>query len=145
MSKGESFDEVTVFELIKANPLEINQIDEQFIVNLMSRVSNASLLVTHIKKLKDLSTRRKLQETSKLINSIANDLVTHTAESAVSKAQSLVQNLDFGAGEDKLKHAHEFSKQAVKEFLDRHMAIHNQMPYEGGIKTGFYCLRQQAW
>ncbi|MER8170729.1 replicative DNA helicase, partial [Acinetobacter baumannii] len=79
--------------LIKANPLEINQIDEQFIVNLMSRVSNASLLVTHIKKLKDFSTRRKLQETSKLINSIANDLLTHTAESAVSKAQSLVQNL----------------------------------------------------
>lgn len=83
----------------------------------MSRVSNASLLVTHIKKLKDLSTRRKLQETSKLINSIANDLVTHTAESAVSKAQALVQNLDFGAGEDKLKHAHEFSKQAVKSSL----------------------------
>lgn len=140
LSKGESFDEVAVFELIKANPLEINQIDEQFIVNLMSRVSNASLLVTHIKKLKDFSTRRKLQETSKLINSIANDLVTHTAESAVSKAQSLVQNLDFGAGEEKLKHAHEFSKEAVKEFLDRHMAIHNQMPYEGGIKTGFTAL-----
>lgn len=140
LNKGEAFDEVTVFELIKANPLEANQIDEQFLVNLMNRASNVSLLVTHIKKLKDFSTRRKLQETSKLISSIANDMATHTAESAVNKAQSLVQNLDFGAGEEKLKHAHEFSKEAVKEFLDRHMAIHNQMPYEGGIKTGFTAL-----
>ncbi len=136
-AKGEAFDEITVWEIIRTNAIESRSVDEQFIVNLMNRISQYTLIDTHVKKLKDLSIRRKLQDTSKLIGSIANDMVTHTADSAVSKSQNLLQNLDLGSGADKLKHAHEFSKEAVKEFLDRHMALHNNTQFDGGIKTGF--------
>lgn len=136
-SKGESFDEVTVYELIKANTLEHSQIDEKFIMNLMSAIKQPYTLETHIKKLKDFSSRRRLQDTSKLINSIAVDMVTHTAETAINKAQNLVQNLDLGAREEKLKHAHEFSKVAISEFIHRHQALHAGVPFDGGIRTGF--------
>ncbi|WP_228268665.1 DnaB-like helicase N-terminal domain-containing protein [Acinetobacter soli] len=59
-AKGESFDEVTVYELIKANTLEHNQIDEKFITNLMSAIKQPYTLETHIKKLKDFASRRLL-------------------------------------------------------------------------------------
>lgn len=136
-AKGEAFDEVTIFELIKANSLEAKEIDEQFIVNLMSAVRSATLLNTHLKKLKEFSVRRKIQDLSKHIGAIAVDTVSYDAETAIQKVQQLTNNLESGTVENTLKHAHEFSKAAVTEFLARHQAIHENKPYYGGVKTGF--------
>lgn len=137
--KGESFDFITIWDLIKNNHQE-KEIPEQYLIDLNSRTATALMFETHLAKLKDLSARRRLHDTSKLINSIAVDMVTHTAETAVSKAQSLIQNLDLGAGEEKLKHAHEFSKVAISEFIHRHQALHAGVPFDGGIRTGFTAL-----
>lgn len=136
-AKGEAYDEVTLWELIRSNGLENTVIDEQFLVNLMSRIAQYSLLGTHIKKLKDFSTRRKIQDASKQIGALALDMVSHTSETALNRAQALVTGLDIGQVDDKLKHAHEFSKEAIGEFLDRHAALHENRAFEGGIKTGF--------
>lgn len=136
-AKGEAFDEVTIFELIKANSLEAKEIDEQFIVNLMNSVRSATLLNTHLKKLKEFSVRRKIQDLSKHIGTIAVDTVSYDAETAIQKVQQLTNGLESGAVENTLKHAHEFSKAAVTEFLTRHQAIHENKPYYGGVKTGF--------
>ncbi|WP_151833547.1 replicative DNA helicase [Acinetobacter ursingii] len=137
--KGESFDFITIWDLIKNNHQE-KEIPEQYLIDLNSRTATALMFETHLAKLKDLSARRRLHDTSKLINSIAVDMVTHTAETAVSKAQSLIQNLDLGAGDEKLKHAHEFSKVAISEFIHRHQALHAGVPFDGGIRTGFTAL-----
>lgn len=136
-AKGEAFDEVTIFELIKANSLEAKEIDEQFIVNLMNSVRSATLLNTHLKKLKEFSVRRKIQDLSKHIGTIAVDTVSYDAETAIQKVQQLTNSLESGVVENTLKHAHEFSKAAVTEFLTRHQAIHENKPYYGGVKTGF--------
>ena len=139
-AKGESFDEVIVFDLIKSNPLESREIDEQFIANLMSRLALPSLLATHIKKLKEFSLRRKIQDASKLIAAVANDMATHTAETALSKAHSILQGIESSSSNESLKHAHEFSKLAVTEFIERHQALHENKPYSFGVKTGFTAL-----
>ncbi len=134
--KGESLDAVTIFELIKNNHQE-KDVSEQYLIELNSLITTTLMFETHLAKLKDLSARRRLQDTSKLISAMAVDMATHTAETAISKAQSLIQNLDLGAGEEKLKHAHEFSKVAISEFIDRHQALHAGVPFDGGIRTGF--------
>lgn len=134
--KGESLDAVTIFELIKINHQE-KEVSEQYLIELNNRITTTLMFETHLAKLKDLSARRRLQDTSKLISAMAVDMATHTAETAVSKAQSLVQNLDLGVGEEKLKHAHEFSKVAISEFIHRHQALHDGVPFDGGIRTGF--------
>lgn len=134
--KGESLDAVTIFELIKINHQE-KEVSEQYLIELNNRITTTLIFETHLAKLKDLSARRRLQDTSKLISAMAVDMATHTAETAVSKAQSLVQNLDLGVGEEKLKHAHEFSKVAISEFINRHQALHAGVPFDGGIRTGF--------
>ena len=134
--KGESLDAVTIFELIKINHQE-KEVSEQYLIELNNRITTTLMFETHLAKLKDLSARRRLQDTSKLISAMAVDMATHTAETAVSKAQSLVQNLDLGVGEEKLKHAHEFSKMAISEFIHRHQALHAGVPFDGGIRTGF--------
>lgn len=134
--KGESLDAVTIFELIKINHQE-KDVSEQYLIELNNRITTTLMFETHLAKLKDLSARRRLQDTSKLISAMAVDMATHTAETAVSKAQSLVQNLDLGVGEEKLKHAHEFSKVAISEFIHRHQALHAGVPFDGGIRTGF--------
>lgn len=134
--KGESLDAVTIFELIKINHQE-KEVSEQYLIELNNRITTTLMFETHLAKLKDLSARRRLQDTSKLISAMAVDMATHTAETAVSKAQSLVQNLDLGVGEEKLKHAHEFSKVAISEFIQRHQALHAGVPFDGGIRTGF--------
>lgn len=134
--KGESLDAVTIFELIKINHHE-KEVSEQYLIELNNRITTTLMFETHLAKLKDLSARRRLQDTSKLISAMAVDMATHTAETAVSKAQSLVQNLDLGVGEEKLKHAHEFSKVAISEFIHRHQALHAGVPFDGGIRTGF--------
>lgn len=134
--KGESLDAVTIFELIKINYQE-KEVTEQYLIDVNNRITTTLMFETHLAKLKDLSARRRLQDTSKLISAMAVDMATHTAETAVSKAQSLVQNLDLGVGEEKLKHAHEFSKMAISEFIHRHEALHAGVPFDGGIRTGF--------
>lgn len=134
--KGESLDAVTIFELIKINHQE-KEVSEQYLIEVNNRITTTLMFETHLAKLKDLSARRRLQDTSKLISAMAVDMATHTAETAVSKAQSLVQNLDLGVGEEKLKHAHEFSKMAISEFIHRHEALHAGVPFDGGIRTGF--------
>ena len=134
--KGESLDAVTIFELIKINHQE-KEVSEQYLIELNNRITTTLMFETHLAKLKDLSARRRLQDTSKLISAMAVDMATHTAETAVSKAQSLVQNLDLGVGEEKLKHAHEFSKVAISEFIHRHQALDAGVPFDGGIRTGF--------
>jgi len=137
--KGESLDPVTIWELIRINNHE-NDVSEKYLMELTGRITTTLMFDTHLAKMKDLSARRRLQDTSKLISSMAVDMATHTAETAVSKAQSLIQNLDLGSGEEKLKHAHEFSKVAISEFMQRHQALHDGVAFDGGICTGFTAL-----
>ena len=67
-------------------------------------------------------------------------MVGHSSDSAINKAQSLLQNMSHSASDDYLKHAHEFTKEAIGEFLARHEALHSQVSFDGGIRTGFTAL-----
>lgn len=138
--KGEAYDQVMLWELIRANAIEANAVDEKFILNLMSCYCPHSLLPTHLKKLKDFATRRKIQDVSKQIGTLAFDMVSYTSETALNRAQALVSGLETGSVDNRLKHAHEFSKDAIKEFLERHTALHNNTAFDGGIRTGFFEL-----
>ena len=138
--KGEAYDQVMIWELIRANAVEVNAVDEKFILNLMGCYCPHSLLPTHLKKLKDFATRRKIQDVSKQIGTLALDMVSYTSETALNRAQALVSGLETGSVDNRLKHAHEFSKDAIKEFLERHTALHNNTAFDGGIRTGFYEL-----
>lgn len=135
--KGESHDELTVWELIRANAIESAAVDEKFLMNLMSMIAQPSLLPTHIGKLKDFTMRRKIQDAGKKMGVLANDMVSYTTEMALNEAQALITNLESNQSVEQLKHAHEFSKQAVSEFLERHTALHTNQRFDGGIRTGF--------
>lgn len=138
--KGEAYDQVMLWELIRANAIEVKAVDEKFILNLMCCYCPHSLLPTHLKKLKDFATRRKIQDVSKQIGTLALDMVSYTSETALNRAQALVSGLETGSVDNRLKHAHEFSKDAIKEFLERHTALHNNTAFDGGIRTGFFEL-----
>ena len=138
--KGEAYDQVMIWELIRANAVEANAVDEKFILNLMGCYCPNALLPTHLKKLKDFATRRKIQDVSKQIGTVALDMVSYTSETALNRAQALVSGLETGLVDNRLKHAHEFSKDAIKEFLERHTALHNNTAFDGGIRTGFFEL-----
>lgn len=139
-AKGESHDELTIWELIRSNPVELAVINEKFLINLMGAAAQRSLISTHIKKLKDFALRRKMQDASKQISTVALDMLGHTPESALNRAQAIVSSIDGGQHDEKLKHAHEFSKEAVAEFVQRNIALGQGVKFDGGIKTGFVAL-----
>ena len=136
-SKGESYDVMMVWELIRANSLEEKQVDEAYLIELTGIVSAPSLLNTHIRKLKDLATRRQIQDLSKHIAVIAVDTVSYTSESAIEKVQSLASSLDGGTTEQATMSVAEISKDVLASIIDRHEKQHAGVEVKLGVKTGF--------
>jgi len=136
-SKGESYDVMIVWELIRANSLDERQVDEAYLTELTGIVSAPSLLNTHIKKLKDLATRRQIQDLSKHIAVIAVDTVSYTSESAIEKVQSLTSSLDGGTTEQATMSVAEISQDVLASIIERHEKQHAGIEVKLGVKTGF--------
>lgn len=136
-SKGESYDVMMVWELIRANSLDERQVDEVYLTELTGIVSAPSLLNTHIKKLKDLATRRQIQDLSKHIAVIAVDTVSYTSESAIEKVQSLTSSLDGGTTEQATMSVAEISQDVLASIIERHEKQHAGIEVKLGVKTGF--------
>lgn len=135
--KGEGHDAVVIWELIRSNPTECSQIDESYILELSSAISLPSLISTHIKTLKDLSTRRKIAELSKHINTIANDTQSYTGETAIEKVQSLVSSLDGSSAQQATLSVEAIALDVLQDIIDRHQKIHSGIEVKAGVKTGF--------
>lgn len=135
--KGEGHNEILIWELIRAHSLEVKAVPEQYLVEIMGCSAIPTMLGSHIKKLKDLATRRKIQDLSKNIGVVAVDTVTYSAEAALDRVQTLVSNLDGNSHEDKTMSASDLSKEVLANILDMHEKIHAGIEVKRGIKTGF--------
>lgn len=135
--KGEGHDAVVVWEQIRSNPVESTQIDETYIMELSSAISLPRLIPTHIKTLKDLSTRRKIADLSKHISTIANDTLTYTGETAIEKVQSLVSGLDNTSTQQATLSVEAIAVDVLTDIIDRHQKIHAGIEVKAGVKTGF--------
>ncbi|HCW3925450.1 TPA: replicative DNA helicase, partial [Acinetobacter baumannii] len=74
--KGEGHNEILIWELIRSHTLEVKTVPEQYMIELMSGAVVYTMLGSLVKKLKDFSTRRKIQELSKNIGVVAVDTVS---------------------------------------------------------------------
>src|SRR5690606_33195678 len=97
--KGESHASVIIWDRIRTNSADATQVSESYMIELASNLGVPTLIPTHIKKLKEFSTRRKIQDLGKHISTIANDTLSYTGETAIEKVQSLASSLDNTAVE----------------------------------------------
>ncbi|MBF6792152.1 replicative DNA helicase [Acinetobacter baumannii] len=138
--KGEGHNEILIWELIRSHTLEVKTVPEQYMIELMSGAVVYTMLGSLVKKLKDFSTRRKIQELSKNIGVVAVDTVSYSAEAALDRVQTLVSSLDGNSHENKTMSANDLSKQVLANILDKHEKIHAGVEIKRGIKTGFFEL-----
>ena len=106
-------------------------------MELSSAISLPRLIPTHIKTLKDLSTRRKIADLSKHISTIANDTLTYTGETAIEKVQSLVSGLDNTTTQQATLSVEAIAVDVLTDIIDRHQKIHAGIEVKAGVKTGF--------
>ncbi|MGE9758099.1 replicative DNA helicase [Acinetobacter baumannii] len=138
--KGEGHNEILIWELIRSHTLEVKTVPEQYMIELMSGAVVYTMLGSLVKKLKDFSTRRKIQELSKNIGVVAVDTVSYSAEAALDRVQTLVSSLDGNSHENKTMSAGDLSKLVLANILDKHEKIHAGVEVKRGIKTGFFEL-----
>lgn len=136
-AKGEACDSVTIWELIRKNSNDAAAINEEFLINLMTSVAHINALPTHIKQLKEFATRRKIQEISKAISTVAKDTVSYSADSAVERVQALVSDLDCSNADKSAMKASDIAKNVLASIIDRHQKIHDGIDVKIGVKTGF--------
>ena len=135
--KGEGHNEILIWELIRAHSLEVKTVPEKYLVEIMGCSAIPTLLNSHIKKLKDFSTRRKIQDLSKNIGVVAVDTVSYSAETALDRVQTLVANMESNSHEDRTMSAADLSKEVLANLLDMHEKLHAGIEIKRGIKTGF--------
>ena len=136
-NKGESHDSIVIWECIRRNAMELQQCTEEYFTELSSTIAHFGLLNTHIKKLKDLSTRRRIHDVSKHIATVASDTLSYTSETAIEKAQALVSGLDGGVADSDTHSVSDIANDVLKDILDRHQKIHEGIEVKVGVKTGF--------
>lgn len=135
--KGESHDSVIIWERIRTNSAEANQVSESYMIELASNLGVPTLIPTHIKKLKEFSTRRKIQDLGKHISTIANDTLSYTGETAIEKVQSLASSLDNTAVEQSTLSVKSIAENVLESIIDRHQKMHDGIEIKIGVKTGF--------
>ena len=137
-NKGEGHDAVVIWDRIRSNSLESSQVNESYIMELSSVMALPRLIQTHVKTLKDLSTRRKIAELSKHVSVIANDTTSYTAETAIERVQSLVSNLDSTVQTQGTFKISDVTRRVVSNVIDRHQKLHDGInPDVDILKTGF--------
>lgn len=135
--KGEACDAVTIWELIRKNAVDLAAVNEDFLMNLMTSVAHLHSLPTHVKQLSDFATRRKIQDLSKTISTVAVDTVSYSAESAVERVQSLVSGLDSSHAQSSAMSVADIADEVLASIIDRHEKIHAGIEVKMGVKTGF--------
>ncbi|WP_347452825.1 replicative DNA helicase [Acinetobacter thermotolerans] len=136
-AKGESHDSVIIWERIRANSLEATQVDESYMMELVSNLGLPTLIPTHVKNIKDLATRRKIHDLSKRISAIANDTLSYTGETAIEKVQSLVSGLDNTSNQQATYSVKSIAESVLGDIIDRHQKMHDGIEVKTGVKTGF--------
>lgn len=135
-NSGESYDVYMVGSRIKNNWNDSQIIPESYLIELNALAPRFFAVESHVKRLEEVLTFRRIFDASKKINAIASDL-TQTTDIAISNVQSVINSLDDSSGDEKLNDAHHFSKMAISEFLERHMAWHEGKKIVKGVATGF--------
>lgn len=136
-NKGESHDSLVIWEMIRRNAQDAQHCTEEYFLELTSTIARFGLLGTHVKKLKDLAVRRKIQDLSKTITTIANDTESYTSETAIEKVQALAAGLDGKVTQNETCSVGDVSKDVLESILDRHQKIHAGIEVKVGVKTGF--------
>ena len=135
--KGESHDSLVIWEMIRRNAQDAQHCTEEYFLELTSTIARFGLLGTHVKKLKDLAVRRKIQDLSKTITTIANDTESYTSETAIEKVQALAAGLDGKVTQNETCSVGDVSKDVLESIIDRHQKIHAGIEVKVGVKTGF--------
>lgn len=136
-SKGESHDVVVIWDCIRANSQESSQVDESYLIQLSKSIAHLRLLDTYVKKIKDFSTRREIQDLSKQVSVIANDTASYTGESAIEKVQALVSALNGNSAQQATLSVSDIADDVLSGIIDRHQKIHNGIEVKMGVRTGF--------
>ncbi|MCO8058084.1 replicative DNA helicase [Acinetobacter towneri] len=136
-SKGEAHDSLVIWEMIRRNAQDAQHCTEEYFLELTSTIARFGLLGTHVKKLKDLAVRRKIQDLSKTITTIAKDTESYTSETAIEKVQALAAGLDGKVTQNETCSVGDVSKDVLESIIDRHQKLHAGIEVKVGVKTGF--------
>lgn len=133
---GETYDVHMVGSRLKNNWNDSQILPDSYLIELNSIAPRFFAVESHVKRLEEILTFRKIDEASNKIKLIASNLSQNT-DIAISNAQSIINSLDENKDDEKLNDAHHFSKIAISDFLDRHSAWHNGEKIVKGVTTGF--------
>lgn len=136
-AKGEAYDAMVIWNNIRSNFNENNVVDEAYIIEISKNIAQVRLLGTHVKKLKDFAVRRKIQDMSRNMVSIANDMNSYDAESAVERVQALSSQLDSNVTQEKTMTVSDIACDVLESIIDRHQKMHDGIEVKCGVKTGF--------
>lgn len=133
---GETYDVYMVGSKLKNNWNDSNIVPESYLIELNAIAPRFFAVESHVKRLQEILTFRRIDEASKKIKAIASDLSQNT-DTAISNVQTIINSLDQSKNDEKLNDASHFMQIAISDFLDRHQAWHDGKTIVKGITTGF--------
>ena len=107
-TRGEQVDFILVWDEINKNPLNLNYIDEQYMLKLNADAPTLiSTLEQHVEKLDRLMARRKFLEISNLMQGMAKDFTTNV-DDMINKTQTMIADIGDNKQSKELAFVNEF-------------------------------------
>lgn len=139
-TRGEQVDFILVWDEINKNPLNLNYIDEQYMLKLNADAPTLiSTLEQHVEKLDRLMARRKFLEISNLMQGMAKDFTTNV-DDMINKTQTMIADIGDNKQSKELAFVNEFVARLYVDLEETRIARENGTYVDTGIKTGFIAL-----
>jgi replicative DNA helicase len=140
---GSGHDIVMVYDSIKLNANDSKIIDEDFLINLNSTIGLAHFLDKHSDQLNEYASRRALFEAGERIKTISIDTTQYDINEAISKSESILENLSNQDEVPTLSDAYDVSVSLFAS-IDKTMEARKRgEKVDVGVKTGFTDLDRQ--
>ena len=137
-SSGDCHDIVVVWDSIKIDANDSKIVSEQFLMDLMADAPSAAYLVgQHTDKLIDYKRRRDLFNAGAMISTIAVDTTQFDTDTAVTRAESVLTNIEKDDGDNSLHDAYNLSIDLFQSINKRVEDRKNGNEDIGGVRTGF--------
>lgn len=140
---GSGHDIVMVYDSIKLNANDSKIVDEDFLINLNSTIGLAHFLDKHCDQLNEYASRRALFEAGERIKTISIDTTQYDINEAISKSESILENLSNQDEVPTLSDAYDVSVSLFAS-IDKTMEARKRgEKVDVGVKTGFTDLDRQ--
>ncbi|AID17936.1 DnaB-like replicative helicase [Acinetobacter phage YMC11/12/R2315] len=140
---GSGHDIVMVYDSIKLNANDSKIVDEDFLINLNSTIGLAHFLEQHADQLNEYASRRALFEAGERIKAISIDTTQYDINEAISKSESILENLSNQDEVPTLSDAYDVSVSLFAS-IDKTMEARKRgEKVDVGVKTGFMDLDRQ--